>query len=108
MTLRLQRGVQQMLKAALVSALLLGTSGYASAGTRVYVRVGPPAPIVEVRRVAPSPRYVWVPGYHTWSGRAYVWTPGVWVVPPRPRAVWVAPRWVHGHSGYYFVAGYWR
>jgi hypothetical protein len=108
MSLRLQRGVRQMMKAVLVSTFLLAASASAFASTRVYVRVGPPAPIVEVRRVAPGPRYVWVPGYHTWSGRAYVWTPGVWAVPPRPRAVWYAPRWVHHHSGWYCVGGYWR
>ena len=54
-----------------------------------YVRVGPPAPIVETRVVAPGPGYVWIPGYHRWSGSAYVWVPGRWDRPPRARAVWV-------------------
>ena len=84
------------------SAACVGTSG------RVYVRVGPPAPIYEARIVAPGPGYVWVSGYHTWSGNAYVWVPGRWVAPPRPRAVWVAPRWVHDRRGWYWVEGRWR
>jgi hypothetical protein len=40
----------------------------AQAGARVYVRVGPPTAIVEVRTAAPSPHHVWVAGYHRWDG----------------------------------------
>ena len=103
MPIRLMRGV---FAAALLSTVLSAIP--ASASTRVYVRVGPPAPIVEVRPVAPGPRYVWVDGYHRWNGRAYAWVPGRWVVPPRARAVWVPGRWVHEKRGYYWVDGHWR
>jgi hypothetical protein len=65
MPIRVVRGV---FAAALLSTVLSAIP--ASASTRVYVRVGPPAPIVEVRPVAPGPRYVWVDGYHRWNGRA--------------------------------------
>ena len=76
---------------------------------RVYVRVGPPAPIVETRVVAPGPGYVWVSGYHTWDGRAYVWRPGRWDRAPRRNARWVSPRWVHDRrNGWYLVEGHWR
>jgi hypothetical protein len=88
--------------------LLAATAACAAPSGRVYVRVGPPAPIVEARVVAPGPGYVWVPGYHVWNGSAYVWTPGAWVRPPRPRAVWVAPHWVRERRGWYFVEGHWR
>ena len=64
--------------------------------------------MVEVRRVPPTPGYVWVTGYHRWDGRAYVWVPGVWVAPPRPRAVWVAGHWSHDRHGYYWIDGRWR
>jgi hypothetical protein len=74
----------------------------------VVVRVAPPAPIVEHRTVAPSPRHVWVGGYHRWDGKAYAWTAGRWEVPPREHAVWVAPRWEHRSNGYVFVEGRWR
>jgi len=82
-----------------------------SAGTmlaEVIVRVGPPAPIVEVRPARPAPGHVWIAGYHRWDGNAYVWVPGRWEAPPRPRARWVAHRWVRRHGGWVFVEGHWR
>jgi hypothetical protein len=97
---------------AMVCALVLAGSLMAvpasAAGARVYVRIGPPAPIVEVRGAAPSPNHLWVPGYHAWNGTAYVWTPGHWVARPRARAVWVPGRWVHARRGWYLVEGHWR
>jgi hypothetical protein len=68
--------------------LVLGTfamlaAAPAPAGARVYVKIGPPAPIVETRVVAPGPHHVWIAGYRRSDGRAYVWVPGEWVVPPR-------------------------
>lgn len=92
----------------LLTALLGGAIGIGSAAAAVIVKVGPPRPVVEERTVAPGPGYIWVGGYHTWNGTAYVWTPGSWVRPPHPHAVWVAPRWVHRHGGYEFVEGRWR
>src|SRR5262249_52392768 len=88
--------------------IILGAAT-ADARTRVYVRVGPPAPVVETRIVSPGRGYVWVGGYHHWNGRAYVWTPGRWTAPPRGPPVGVAPRWVHDRRpGWYLVAGHWR
>jgi hypothetical protein len=93
-------------------ALLVGTLAMSAACAtprgRVYIRVGPPAPIVEARIVAPGPGYVWVPGYHTWSGSAYVWVPGRWNRPPRARAIWVPARWARDRRGWYLVEGHWR
>jgi hypothetical protein len=92
----------------LLTVLLLSVPAPASAGPRVYVRIGPPAPVVQVRAVAPGPRYVWAGGYHRWNGRAYVWVPGRWVVPPRHRSVWIPPHWSRDRRGWYFVGGHWR
>ncbi|MFN8061158.1 MAG: hypothetical protein U0Q12_18505 [Vicinamibacterales bacterium] len=89
----------------LASWLLMGC---ASAAPRVYVRVAPPAPIVEVRGVAPGPGFVWVAGYHRWSGSAYVWVPGRWVPPARPRASWVPGHWARDRRGWFWVDGRWR
>src|SRR5258707_9542429 len=76
---------------------------------RVYVPVDPPAPIVETRVVAPGPGYVWVPGYHAWDGRAYIWRPGRWDRWPRPNARWVPAHWVHERrNGWYLIEGHWR
>jgi hypothetical protein len=93
---------------AVVAGALTASSACASPGGRVYVRVGPPAPIVEARIVAPGPGYVWVSGYHTWNGSAYVWVPGRWNMPPRPRARWVAGHWAHERHGWYWIDGRWR
>ena len=75
---------------------------------RIYVRIAPPAPVVETRVVAPGPGYFWVPGYYAWDGAAYAWTPGRWELPPRSRARWVAAHWQHERRGWFFVAGRWR
>lgn len=89
-------------------AAVLSTSPAALAAPRIYIRTAPPAPIVEVRPTAPSPRHVWVEGYHRWDGRAYVWTPGAWQIHPRGRAVWVPGHYAQHRRGYYWVPGHWR
>jgi hypothetical protein len=93
---------------AILLTMLLSVSGASAAQARVYVRVGPPAAVVEVRRAAPGPRYVWIPGYQRWSGRAYAWVPGRWALPPYAHAAWVPGRWVHERPGWYVVEGHWR
>lgn len=99
----------QLAQGLAVGALVL--AGYVSQGCvaprRVYVHAGPPAPVVEARVVAPGPDYLWVAGYYRWAGGQYAWVPGTWARPPRPRAVWVAPRWEHGRRGWYQVPGHW-
>ncbi|HZP07322.1 MAG TPA: hypothetical protein VFB43_20650 [Terracidiphilus sp.] len=76
---------------------------------QIVVRIGPPPPpVVEHYGPPPHPGWVWQPGYHYWDGHRYVWRGGVWVAPPRPRAVWVPPHWVHRHGGWVFVEGHWR
>jgi WXXGXW repeat (2 copies) len=93
-----------------VFAVSLTAAACASAAPRgrVYVRVGPPAPIVETRVVSPGPGFVWVPGFYRWQRAGYVWVPGRWDRPPRARAVWVPARWVHARRGWYLVEGHWR
>jgi len=75
---------------------------------RVYLRVGPPAPVVERRLVSPGPGFVWIPGFYRVERGAYLWVPGRWDRPPRARAVWVPARWVHDRGGWYVVEGHWR
>jgi hypothetical protein len=87
-----------------VFALALSASSYAD----IYVRVGPPRPLVERRIPPPGRGYVWTPGYHRWDGGRYVWVPGAWVLPPRPRARYLAPHWVHRRGGWVFIEGHWR
>ena len=74
---------------------------------QVYVRIGPPPPVVE--RPGPPPRagYVWVAGFHRWDGRRYVWVPGHYVEPPRRYHHWIPGHWVQGPRGYYWREGHW-
>ena len=91
----------------LVLALLLG-AGLAGA-QEVIIRTPPPRPVhVGVIGVAPGPGFVWVEGYHSWNGGAYVWVPGRWMRRPRPAAVWVAPHYRPERGGWVFVPGHWR
>ena len=89
---------------------LIGTAAAAPtlAEAQVYVRVGPPRPLYERRPAPPVAGYAWRAGYHRWDGSRYIWTPGAYVAPPRPRAYWVQGRWVPGPRGYYWREGYWR
>ena len=90
------------------SSLLVLAAAVSAAHAQVVVKIAPPRAVVERRGVAPSRQHVWVSGYHRWDGHAYAWQPGRWEVRPRPRAVWVAPRWQHRRDGYVFVEGHWR
>jgi WXXGXW repeat (2 copies) len=94
--------------AAVLTVVLFAAPACASPRGRVYVRIGPPAPVVERAVVAPGPGYVWLPGYYRWDGRAYVWVPGRHVLPPRPRAVWVPGHWAQERRGWFWVEGRWR
>jgi WXXGXW repeat (2 copies) len=38
----------------------------------------PPVPLDEVVPVAPSPMYVWAPGYWSWDGATWLWVYGSW------------------------------
>ena len=95
---------KRFLSMALGAAFLMG--GVSAAD--IVVKVKPPALKVEHRPDRPSPKHVWVGGYHRWDGNAYVWEPGKWDLPPREHAVWVAPRWEHRGGGYVFVEGRWK
>lgn len=81
-----------------------------TAGVATRVTASPPAVRAEVVVVRPGPAHVWVPGHWRWVAprRTYAWTAGAWIVPPRPRAVWVAPRHERRRGGWVYVAGRWR
>ena len=100
-----------MKKQLLVAACLLGlglSSGMAQIGATI--RIGPPRHPREVVPVRPAEHrdWVWQPGYHRWDGHAYVWVPGAYAAPPRPRARWVAGHWVHRGGGWVWIEGHWR
>ena len=97
-----------MKRTLLLAVASLGLLAAPAVKAAVFVRVGPPAPIVETRPAIPGAGYVWTPGYYRWNGGAHVWVNGAWALPPRPGAVWVAHRWERRGGGYYFREGRWR
>ena len=97
-----------MFMGALLLAAATSTACMANTRGRLYVRVGPPAPIVETRIAAPGPGYVWVPGFYRWEGRDYLWVAGHYELPPRARARFVQGHWQHDRQGWYYVEGRWR
>ncbi len=74
--------------------------------TEVVV-TSPPAPVVEVVGVAPTPGYVWIHGYWNWVGGRHVWVNGYWTAPPHPGAHWVPHEWVRVDGGYRLREGHW-
>jgi len=102
-------GLRIIVRKLLLSALFAVVVGTGAArAAEVVVQVAPPRLVVEHRGVRPSREHVWVGGYHRWDGNAYAWQAGRWEAPPRPHAVWVAPRWEHRRDGYVMVEGRWR
>lgn len=97
-----------MFRKGLFILALAGSMAAGAFAQEVVVRVAPPRPLVERAVPAPGPGYVWIGGYHRWDGRAYVWVPGRWMLPPHRHARWVAARWVHRHGGWVFMEGHWR
>jgi len=97
-----------MLRTGLLALVLAGVVAVGVNAAEIFVRVGPPRPLVEARVVRPGPGYVWVPGFQRWGGAAFVWVPGRWELPPHPGARWVAHRWVRRRGGWVFVEGRWR
>jgi len=106
--MEIRKGRSLTLSLSLGLALFLGVTQLVTAMPRIYIAAPPPAPIVEVRPVAPSRNHVWVEGFHRWDGNAYVWTPGTWTARPRAHAAWVKGHYVHSRHGWYWVDGRWR
>jgi len=104
--------ISGIVRSSIVLVVLAGatvsTPAVLSAAPRVYVRVGPPPPVIERIVVAPRRGQVWTPGFYRWDGRAYLWVSGRYVIPPRPRAVWVPGHWVRERRGWFWIPPTWR
>jgi hypothetical protein len=76
----------------------------------VYEAEPPPPPVAEVEVVpaAPGPEFFWVPGYHRWNGRQYVWIRGRYERRPHARAHWVPSHWVVRGRSHVWVEGRWE
>lgn len=82
--------------------------GHRRAPVEVIVVQAPPALRIEVISTRPSATHVWVTGYWVWESSAYMWAPGVWVLPPEPAAVWVAPRYEERSGVHVSISGFWK
>lgn len=76
----------------------------------IVVHGAPPPPRREFidERHRPSHDAVWLTGYWRHDGRAYVWMPGHWEVPPRGYRTWSEPRWESRGGTYVFIEGRWH
>ena len=103
------KGVRILTATALLSATLLGgcvvapAPGYYGGGV---VTIAPPVARVEVAGVAPTPGYVWFPGYWNWNGGSHVWVGGYWG-PGRPGYYWAPHAWVRYGGGWRMAPGHW-
>jgi hypothetical protein len=82
--------------------------GHRRAPIEVIVKKAPPALRIETIPARPSAKHIWVAGAWTWTNDAYAWTPGVWMLPPEPAAVWVAPRFETRSGVSVSISGYWK
>ena len=96
--------IRQMMMVSALAAGALAAPGVSQARD-VYIRVGPPPPIVEV---VPAQRhgYAWAPGYWDWNGHRHVWHKGYYVR-ERPGYRWEAHRWVQHGDRWALERGRW-
>lgn len=73
-----------------------------------YIDREPPPPRFERAPPAPAVDMVWVAGYWSWDGRAYLWVPGAYRNRPHRGAAWVDGRWDRHDRGWYWREGHWR
>lgn len=82
--------------------------GQQRAPLEVIVKAAPPPVRVEKMPPRPAPEFVWVAGYWSWNTTDYVWVPGVWMAPPEPAAMWVAPRYEARSGVSVYISGFWK
>src|SRR5918911_1331366 len=95
-------------KVFLAVLLITGLTSTSNA-QRFCITVRPAAPVV-VRPAYRPAGSVWIAGDYVWGGpgAGYVWHPGYWARPPRPRAIWIGGHWSRERRGYYWIPGHWR
>lgn len=103
------RGLTRRAITLVILGVCLFTLTLTSGQAQVFVRVAPPAPIVEPLPPPPrGERYVWVPGHWHWNGHRYVWRSGHYAVRPRRYTAWVPAHYDQRPGGWYYVPGHWR
>lgn len=104
----MQQIIKKIAMVALLSGALTGCAGGGYVAYRAPVPPPPPPGAYVARGYAPGPGYVWVDGYYDWGGSRYVWVPGAWRRPPRPRAYWAPGHFAEHGRRHVWVRGGWR
>ena len=88
----------------MMASMFLGTI---AVNAQIIVNVRPVLPRYE-KRVAPSPKHVWVE--EDWENRkgTYVFVGGHWVEPPYRRAIWIPGHWQQHPRGWFWKPGHWK
>ena len=96
----------------LVLGCVVAPSPPAQAGVAVGVAVYPsgPPPALRMERIPPRPYagWYWRRGYWAWRNDNWAWVDGVWISPPRARAVWIDGHWAHRRRYWVWIEGHWR
>ena len=92
-------------------AFALMTFGAVKSFAQIEVSIRPAVPreyVVVRRPPPPSPSHMWVEAGWRWDGARYVYRPGYWAIPPRPRAVWIPGHWRETRRhGAIWIEGHW-
>ena len=98
--------VRRVLASAALIAASTACAGNPPPGeTVIWVSYAPPRAPHEPR---PDRVSIWIEGFYRWDSAAYVWVPGHWERPPRPRAHWHRGGWYRGNRGWYWAEGHWE
>jgi hypothetical protein len=89
-----------------VGSLFMTGVAVAAVAHAVSVSTPPPATVEVGYYGYHRPGFVWVNGYHRWSGSAWVWTPGYYQA-ERAGYYWVQPAWELRGNQYVWVEGHW-
>jgi hypothetical protein len=97
--------MKNLLRAVLLSSMLLFGAHHAAAQVAIGIQIGPPPPPRHyVVPASPGPDYLWIDGYWYPVNGHYRWHKGYWSRPPYAGAHWVGPR----HEGGRYFNGYWE
>jgi hypothetical protein len=85
----------------------LGAVVGSSIVTAAVLSSRPPPPARVEYVPAPTPGYVWQPGYWALEDNQWVWTPGRWI-PRHPGYAWAPAHWVEDPAGRWrLIPGQW-
>jgi hypothetical protein len=101
--MRLRNGLPALWVMGIAGAALLSA---AARPAEIYADRAPP-PLKEDRMPHPRDGMVWAAGHWEWSGTAYYWFDGTWLVERRNRQ-WVPAQWEETGNRWHFLQGHWE